>query len=223
VCFVQIALNRGNSWAPKVVLLQCDSLKCKKRNYILDSGWGSLRLSCQLSLGGYPKVTSQLTLRGFPKVPHPTAKSDSPHKSYPCLRGGFLCKSGSTSWVGLTDSDPRGSPNPSGTAVSAPRHSFHNGSGGNDSVGYCLFGAICSSVTSGVYPANLLSMPPSTSLVADPPRRKIARLHFPSFLPLFCRVAEAIIQFPRWVSSIAGSGKIGVWGKRPSFNWCLPC
>ncbi len=31
--FVQIALTRGNSWTPKVVHLQCDSLKCKKEPF----------------------------------------------------------------------------------------------------------------------------------------------------------------------------------------------
>ncbi len=83
-----------------------------------------------------------------------------------------MCKSGSASRVGLTAQTPEVRLTPLARLVSATYHLRHIGldGGRNDSVGFRLFGAIRSSTTPEFYPAYLLGMLPSTSLVADPPR-----------------------------------------------------
>ena len=111
--------------------------------------------------------------KSFPKEVPQSAKTDSLHKSYPCLRSGFLCKSGSTSRVGLTAQTPEVRLTPPVRLVSAPYHLRHIGldGGRNDIANFRLFGATRNSATPEFCSEYPLGLPPSASLVADPSRR----------------------------------------------------
>ena len=67
---VQIALNRGNSWAPKVALLQCYSLKCKKGTVIYDPTCFIITSICFLALinSSFLAFDSFLTLLSTPSA-----------------------------------------------------------------------------------------------------------------------------------------------------------
>ena len=148
----------------------------------------------------------------FPKTTHPTAKHSS-WKSHDPAYGSVSHPRLLLNWLG----QPNGSG--SGNSLKVSQYGcerplplvFVNDEGRNDSVGFRPPYTIRNSATTKFYPANLLGMHPSISLVADPPRRKIARTHFPSLLPLFYRVAEPIIPLINRMSRDMLSGRIGVW------------
>jgi len=130
------------------------------------------------------------------------------------IKGLFLAKAPcSTSWVSPTTRALKTCLRFPVRLVSAPCHLYWLDGGRNDSVGFRLFRAIRSSTTPEFCPAHLPGNHPSTSLVADPSRRKSVLSTIPSLLLLNSRVAEVIIQLARGVSTFASSDRIGVWIK----------
>ena len=131
----------------------------------------------------------------------------------------FLGGAGSTERVGLTAQTPEVALIPLVRLVSASCHLWHIAldGGRNDSVGFRLFGAIRSSTTPQFYPAHPLGMHPSTSLVADPSRRKTVLSTIPpiallGFTQFGIHRATSIIPYVYFelVAKLLRSGRIGL-------------
>ena len=172
------------------------------RDYILDAGiikWG-IQLWFPLRIG-------RVACASPPSAEHSPWKSRN-HAYWSVSQPRLL-----SNWLDQPNDSGSGN-SPKVSQYGCERHLpliFFGDGGRNDSVGFRPPCATSNSATTKFYPANLLGSHPSISLVADPPRRKIAREHFPSFLPPFSRVARVIIQLIGSVSSIACSGRIGAW------------
>ena len=183
------------------------------------------------SPSGYPSESHFWKTKGFPKEAPQSAKTDSPHKSYPCLRGCFLGGSGSARRVGLTPQTLEVALIPLVRLVSASCHLCHKGldGGRNDVASLSPFGAIRCSTTAGFSSGHLLGMPPSTSLVADPSRgHELAcrraentgyhgnHLHHPLHPTSYFHKSWTAGQsnYSTWGNVVKnyGRGKIGVWG-----------